>query len=64
MERLYLQVMGGTLEKSGQFIDSVDVEYHFVADPVTGEHVSPGTLRLLDQLGISYKVWGPEFWRY
>jgi hypothetical protein len=43
-------------------VDSFDVEYHFVTDPVTGAHVSSNYIRLLDQIGIKYKVWGPEFW--
>jgi RHS repeat-associated protein len=48
---------------SGHAVDYVDLEYHFVQDPITGFHVNPDSLSLLDALEIPYKVWTPwEFW--
>ena len=61
---IILTEMGGTLVRSGESVDQVNVEYHFVSDPITGEHVSANALTRLDQIGIPYHVWGPEFWEY
>jgi hypothetical protein len=53
---------GGTLVRSGESVDSVDVTYDFVRDPFTGAHVSQRSLNLLAEYDIPYHIWGPEFW--
>ncbi len=51
------------LEKDRFLISSrVLVEYHFVCNPLTGEHYSPLDIDVLEKLGIPYKVWGWGFW--
>jgi RHS repeat-associated protein len=57
-----LRDYGGTLVRSGRIVDSVDVTYDFVSDPVTGNSVSQRSLNLLNEYGIPYQIWGPEFW--
>jgi RHS repeat-associated protein len=59
---MYLNRYGGTVTRSQTSVDSFNVPYDFVPDPVTGEHTAPNNMDLLDKLGIPYKVWGTDLW--